>query len=107
MKDLETIKKSVPFVKVIVPGILWATELSVAGQKGSVVFSPDEGGWQHVSFSPYSGKLPTWDAMCELKDIFFDDEEEAIQLHPKKSQYVNVKENCLHLWAREDLILPQ
>ncbi len=36
--------------------------------------------------------------MCTLKDIFFDDEEEAYQIHPKKSQYVNGVENCLHLW---------
>ena len=36
--------------------------------------------------------------MCELKDMFFDDEEEAYQIMPKKSEYVNLKDNCLHLW---------
>ena len=36
--------------------------------------------------------------MCVLKDIFFDDEEEVYQIHPKKSEYVNQQENCLHLW---------
>ena len=33
-----------------------------------------------------------------LKDVFFEDEEEAYQIHPKKSEYVNAVENCLHLW---------
>lgn len=42
--------------------------------------------------------IPTWDDMCVLKDIFFDDEEEVYQIHPKKSEYVNLSENCLHLW---------
>lgn len=36
--------------------------------------------------------------MCVLKDIFFGEEEEVYQIHPKKSQYVNRVENCLHLW---------
>ena len=42
--------------------------------------------------------IPTWDDMCVLKDIFFDDEEEVYQIHPKKSEYVNMSKNCLHLW---------
>lgn len=36
--------------------------------------------------------------MCYLKDVFFEDEEEVYQIHPPKSQYVNIRENCLHLW---------
>ena len=43
-------------------------------------------------------EIPTWDDMCALKDIFFDDEEEVYQIHPKKSEYVNLSENYLHLW---------
>ena len=56
-------------------------------------------GYEHVSVSPQKRyNVPTWNDMCTLKDIFFDDEEEAYQIHPKKSQYVNGVENCLHLW---------
>lgn len=29
---------------------------------------------------------------------YVKEEEEAYQIHPKKSEYVNVQENCLHLW---------
>ena len=53
--------------------------------------------------SPYNRKItPTWDDMCAIKDVFFEDEEAAIQLHPKKSEYVNIMSNCLHLWRPKD-----
>ena len=65
----------------------------------SVVWSDNEDGMEHVSLAPKRRfKIPTWDDMCTLKDIFFEDEEEAYQIHPRKSEYVNIKENCLHLW---------
>lgn len=69
----------------------------------SVVWSRDEDGLEHVSVSPrHKYRIPSWDDMCYLKDIFFDDEEEVYQIHPPKSQYVNVMQNCLHLWKRAD-----
>ena len=65
----------------------------------SVIWCEDENGWEHISISPKKKfKLPTWNDMCQVKDIFFNDNEEVLQLHPKKSEYVNVRENCLHLW---------
>ena len=56
------------------------------------------GGWEHVSVRPFSGANPTWDDMCFIKDMFWNDEDCVVQYHPPKSQYVNVAENCLHLW---------
>ncbi len=65
----------------------------------SVVWSDCEAGMEHVSVSPKKQfRIPSWDDMRALKDIFFEDEEEAYQIHPKKSQYVNFIGNCLHLW---------
>lgn len=65
----------------------------------SVVWSDREAGMEHVSVSPKKQfRMPSWDDMCVLKDIFFEYEEEAYQIHPKNSQYVNDVENCLHLW---------
>ncbi len=65
----------------------------------SVVWGDNEYGMEHVSVSPKRKfKIPSWDDMCILKDIFFEDEEEAYQIHPKKNEYVNLMENCLHLW---------
>lgn len=56
-------------------------------------------GWEHVSVSLYN-RLPTWDEMCLVKSLFWDEEETVIQFHPKKSQYVNQHPFCLHLWKK-------
>ena len=65
----------------------------------SVMFGNNERGYEHVSISPkHKFRIPSWEDMCILKDIFFEAEEEAYQIHPKKSEYVNISENCLHLW---------
>lgn len=70
---------------------------------GSVVWGTDEDGWEHVSVSPYDHTItPSWDDMCKLKDMFFEDEETVIQIHPPKSRYVNIMKNCLHLRRPKD-----
>ena len=64
----------------------------------SVIWS-NGGGWEHVSISPYKRSyIPSWDEMCKLKDMFFNDNEWVVQFHPAKSEYVNNMPNCLHLW---------
>jgi len=66
--------------------------------RGSVIWSHGAG-WEHVSVNPYKRNyMPTWEDMCRLKDMFFRDDEVAIQIHPAKDQYVNNLEHCLHLW---------
>ena len=73
--------------------------ITIGGWTGSVVWGDDENGMEHVSVSPYDHSItPSWDDMCRLKDIFFDEEERVIQIHPKRSEYVNMMGNCLHLW---------
>lgn len=52
---------------------------------------------KHVSVAPHS-HIPNWDDMCKIKDLFYNDEDEVWQCHPKKSEYVNIVKNCLHLW---------
>ena len=65
----------------------------------SVMWGTDENGWEHVSVSPYPVTVtPSWDDMCEIKDIFWDEEEAVLQIHPPRSKYVNMMTNCLHLW---------
>lgn len=59
--------------------------------------------WEHVSVTPSNQQrksCPTWDEMCEIKDMFFEDEEQVVQFHPKKSEYVNIHPYCLHLWRK-------
>lgn len=72
-----------------------------------VVWSWGEG-WEHVSCS-YRKRVPTWEEMCKVKDIFFEPEEVAVQYHPRHSEYVNIHPNCLHLWRKcgEDFETPK
>lgn len=55
------------------------------------------GGWDHVSVS-LPNRTPTWREMCAVKDLFFRDDEVAMQLHPAKADYVNCHEFCLHIF---------
>lgn len=114
MKDLNTLNA---FRKV-------AKEIEIVGCKGDSgngvfevrvgakwfwVIASNGGGWEHVSVSPVSGNgIPTWKDMCAIKEMFFEDEEAVMQIHPKKSEYVNLHKNCLHLWRLTDglMVLP-
>ena len=75
--------------------------------EGTVVASWG-GGWEHVSIRPYNGKMPTWDDMCIVKDIFWREDDCVVQYHPPKSEYVNNVPNCLHLCKPigQDLPMP-
>ena len=52
---------------------------------------------EHVSVAGPK-ETPRWETMCVIKDLFWDDEDEVIQYHPKKSQYVNMHPRTLHMW---------
>lgn len=79
---------------------------SPTGMHFHVIIS-DGGGWEHVSLSTRLGKrLPTWEEMCFIKDLFWDAEETVIQIHPAQSEYVNNHPNCLHLWKPTSAKLP-
>jgi len=63
--------------------------------------------WQHVSVS-LKNRCPNWQEMCFVKDLFFGEEETVVQFHPKRSEYVNNSDYCLHLWKKrgEEYELP-
>lgn len=69
---------------------------SISGKWLNFMFSIQMG-WEHLSVSMPS-KTPSWDQMCVMKEIFFEDEEECFEYHPKKSDYVNIHPHCLHIW---------
>jgi hypothetical protein len=79
----------------------------MASGKTAVVLSsgaigPEVGsGWEHVSIS-LPNRCPTWDEMCRIKDMFWDEDEAVIQIHPPKSDYVNNHPYCLHLWKSKE-----
>lgn len=66
-------------------------------QSGMTVIWSYGGGWEHVSIDGKK-RLPDWNEMCELKDMFFADDECCVQYHPPKSEYVNNAPYCLHIW---------
>jgi len=57
-------------------------------------------GWKHVSVSlEYEPKkCPKWSLMCKIKDLFWDEFDVVVQFHPRKKDYVNFHQGCLHLW---------
>lgn len=75
-------------------------ELSVIADNG--IRSPE---WEHVSVS-LKERCPTWEEMCQIKDLFFREDEAVIQIHPAKEEYVNIHKNCLHLWRPKNQKLP-
>lgn len=67
--------------------------------KNFIVIASNGMGWEHVSVHIQNvERCPKWNEMCKIKEMFFEDEEVVMQLHPKKSEYVNVHPYTLHLW---------
>lgn len=69
------------------------------------VIASDQGGWEHVSVS-MQHRCPNWKEMCQIKSLFWDDEDVVIQYHPAKADYVNIHPHCLHLWRPIDQTIP-
>lgn len=68
-------------------------------------------GWEHVSIHAYQGtgrkqRTPNWREMCYVKDLCWDDEDVVMQLHPRKSEYVNNHQHVLHLWRPYTATIP-
>lgn len=108
MKDFEEIKKN-KRILVTYEGIDgFGGYIAMPTWKGSLIVSKG-GGWCHVSVSPEKIRtIPTWNDMCLLKDIFWNEDETVIEVHPPKAEYVNNVPNCLHLWQcyYRDMVLP-
>ena len=73
------------------------------------IIASDGMGWEHVSIHAERGKescTPYWDEMCQVKSLFWDEEDVVMQLHPKRSEYVNMHPNTLHLWRPTGATIP-
>ena len=106
MKTLEELKKTPRLAVGRVSEDGGIGEVHMLKWTGTVIWSYG-GGWEHVSVSPYKRHIiPSWDDMCAIKNMFFHDDEVAVQYHPAKSEYVNVVENCLHLWRPLEAEMP-
>lgn len=74
------------------------------GQKVNVIASNGMG-WEHVSVSR-KDRCPLWEEMCQVKALFWDDDDCVVQFHPPRSEYVNNHPNCLHMWRPIGVSLP-
>lgn len=61
------------------------------------VIASEDMGWEHVSVS-LPNRCPNWEEMCHIKNLFFGEEDLCIQFHPRKKDYVNLHDYCLHIW---------
>lgn len=96
--------------KMIVNGLaMYAGILKLSkGRRFTFMASIDDGRLEHVSVSLCNSmtETPTWEEMCEVKEMFWNSEEEVHQIHPKASQYLTgitgpdgtKLENVLHLY---------
>lgn len=60
-------------------------------------------GWEHVSVSGCTNRgpfIPSWDQMCYVKDLFWDEQDCVLQFHPPKADYINNNKNTLHMWRK-------
>ena len=117
MRDLEEIKNTIG-LKIKKEGRdgFGGTVFPVEYKKGKVkvVNKLDEAlhfifswgcGFEHLSVSTPI-KTPTWEQMQKMKEIFWRDDEVCMQLHPKKEDYVNNMQYCLHIWKPIDKEIP-
>lgn len=83
-----------PYGAFIVPARVAGRALKIIASDG------EETGWEHVSVSlaERPDRCPSWDEMCLVKSLFWNENEAIVQFHPPKSEYVNAHAGCLHLW---------
>ncbi len=77
-------------------------EISLAHSQKFMTIASDGLGWEHVSISRRD-RCPTWQEMCQIKEMFWDDTDCVVQYHPAESEYVNQHPFCLHLWRQAGL----
>lgn len=64
-------------------------------------------GWDHVSVTlKLDVCCPTWEAMEQVRALFFDDSHWVLHYSPPRSKVVNVHPFCLHLWRPQAGTVP-
>lgn len=53
--------------------------------------------WLHVS-TARPDRLPSWEELMEVKEIFIGLDRKAIQVLPARQEHVNIHPGCLHLF---------
>lgn len=55
--------------------------------------------WEHASVS-LPNRCPTWEEMCFVKSLFWDEDETVMQFHPRRCEHMSTQSYCLHLWKK-------
>jgi hypothetical protein len=82
-----------------------AFQLRLKHGQTAFAIASDGAGWEHVSVSR-TDRCLTWDEMCQVKAMFWGDDDCVLQFHPPKSEYVNNHPYCLHLWRPIGVAVP-
>ena len=105
MKDLKTLRSN-GYIQMFLLGKDGGRfDIKMPGGIKLFVIASFGGGWDHVSVS-LRNRCPTWDEMCFIKNMFFEENECVIQYHPPKSEYVNNHPYVLHMWKPQQAIIP-
>lgn len=86
-------------------GRFWVNKRSHASLLRFFVVASVDGEFEHVSVS-LKKRVPTWDEMTWIADLFFFPEERLVQYRPAASEYVNLHPHCLHWWRPLGETLP-
>lgn len=107
MKSLEEIRKNpaVQVKKYGEDGGCGIVNIGKGKNNAPTVIWSNSGGWDHVSVS-FRNRCPSWEEMCRVKKIFFNDDEACIEYHPAKDNYVNLHPYCLHMWKPQNIEIP-
>lgn len=73
--------------------------------KNYVVLATSNDGWEHVSVSTETA-IPSPEIMSLIKEKFFEPNEFAVEFHPRREDYINNHNFCLHLWRPTAFSLP-
>ncbi len=86
---------------------LFFVHSSIVKERGTplCIIASDGMLWEHVSVS-LPNRCPTWEEMCVIKAMFWDDDDCVVQFHPPRSEYVNNHPYCLHLWRPVHEVVP-
>lgn len=69
------------------------------------------GQWEHVSIHVFDAffnkrRIPNWGEMCFIKELFWEDDEVVMQLHPAKKDWISIHDCVLHLWKPKKTEIP-
>ena len=81
-----------------VDGVMYQNRSDKLAAIVSVAKEADGKEWVHLSVSKPS-RVPTYDELCKMKELFLGDDLEAYQKFVARKDHINIMPNCLHLWA--------